>query len=411
MQPLNNKQIIITYFFICLLTYGGIFNSMIVHAETAPNQTIHSTALTIYKDGALLRQGRSLPLSKGKTTIPITGIANTIIQESLMLLLSALPKEAVIDETTLSKLNDEAYTLNLLVNSTVDEPKSFATLIYLFKNISWKPFYTIQFVSGYQQLIVNSFFEINNISGISFKEAQVQFVDGNIPPIRPTETNKDNLKIKGYTYKGILDLPKNGTKRLTWATSDSIKTKQDYRVFVGGEFLNNMDGKVAKPIVETWVSFNNTASNTLGQDLPQGPAILYLDQNGQLESLGSTILPHTAVGQEISVRVPSTHVEKNDKNSDKGLKFIETELEQNQFRRLNDTQNTESHYRLELKNKSASPITIRVTLDLPENVTNWEIIRETQPHETSGEKQVFWHVKVPANGQTQLKYQLRFITK
>lgn len=388
-------------------------DSFTVHAEAVPSQTIHSTALTLYKDGALLRQGRSLPLTKGKTTMPITDIANTIVQESLMLLLSTLPKEAIIDETALTKLNDEAYTLNVLINSTVDEPKSFVTLIYLFKNISWKPFYVIQFVSGYQQLVVNSFFEINNTSGIPFRDAQIQFIDGNIPPIRPTDTDKDkgNLKIKGYTYKSILDLPKNGVKRLAWATSDFIKTKQDYRVFVGGEFLNNMDGKAAKPIIETWVSFNNTATNTLGQDLPQGPAILYLDQNGQLESLGSTMLPHTPIGQEISVRVPSTHVEKNDKNSDKGLKFIETELEQNQFRRLNDTQNTESHYRLELKNKSASPITIRVTLDLPENVTNWEIIRETQPHETSGDKQVFWHVKVPANGQTQLKYQLRFITK
>lgn len=407
MLRLNKVHIIFTCFV-------GII--MLGHVSTYANnnavQTVHSTALTIYKDGALLRQGRSLPLSKGKTLIPITGIANTIVQESLMLLLSALPKEAVIDETTLSKSdNENAYTLNVLVNSNVNEPKSFVSLIYLFKNISWRPFYVIQFSSGYQQLIVSTFFEITNTSGISFKDAQVQFVDGNIPPINPNTTDNENSRIKGYIYKDILDLPKNENKRLTWVTSDHIKTKQDYRVFVGGEYLNNMDGKVANPIVQTWISFNNTASNTLGQDLPKGTAILYLDHNGQLESLGSTFLPHTPVGQEISVRVPSTHVEKNDKNSEKGLKFIETELEQNQFRRLSDTQNTESHYRLEIKNKSLKPITIRVTLDLPPNVVNWEIIRETLPHKTNANEQVFWNVEVPANGQTQLKYQLRFITK
>jgi len=379
------------------------------NAEPAPG--ILATTLTFYKNGALIRQGQLLPLSIGKHLMHITGIANSIIKDSLMASLSALPTEATITESTFSKTDGETtLVLDLIVNSTVHEPKSYANLIYLLQNMGWKPLYAIQFTSGYQQLMFNGWIEITNTAGISFKNAQIQFVEGNIPVINGENIEKSNTKAKGYSYKGILDMEGNETKRLNWVSSSSLKSKQDHRIFVGGKYLNDMDGKPESPIAETWVSFHNTTDNTLGQDLPQGPVVLYYqDEHGQLEVLGSTTLSHIATGQEISVRIPSTQIDKFEKNSKKEAKRIETKLVQNQFRASNETQMTEAHYCLDLKNTGSEAQIIRVVLDLPDDVTNWEIIRETQPREKNVENNIHWNVPVPANGHAELKYHIRFI--
>jgi hypothetical protein len=382
-----------------------------VYADVpAPNSAL-STAVTFYKDGALIKQGYLLALSKGKQASKIAGIANSIIYESLMLSLSALPKEATVDEVTLVKAEEEnTMALNLMVNSAVNEPKNFINLTYLLRNMSWKPFYAIQFLSGYQELIFNGWIDLSNKTGIALKNAQIQFVDGNIPPIQGDVLDKNQAKVKGYIYKGVLDLQKNENKRLNWVFSGVLKTKQDYRVFVGGKFLNDMDNKSANPVMETWVSFRNTTENALGQDLPQGVAILYYqDENGQLEVLGNTNLRHIASGQEISVKIPSTQIDKFDKSNKKESKRLEIELEQNQFRTLSDLHMTESHYCLNLKNPKSEQIVIRVVLDFPSDMEQWEIIRETLKHEKSGENNIHWNVIVPANSIVQLKYQLRYI--
>jgi hypothetical protein len=376
-----------------------------VKADTPTN--ILATTLTFYKNGALIRQGQTLPLTSGKRLMHINGIANSIIKESLMVSLSAKPAEASIEETTFSKAeNENNLVMNLMINSIIHEPKSFVNLTYLLTNMSWKPFYAIQFTSGYQQLLFNGWIEVINTAGITFKNAQTQFVDGNIPPIQGENFEKSYSKAKGYSYKGTLDIAEKDAKRLNWVASGSLKTKQDYRIFVGGKYLNDMDSKPVKPAVETWVSFYNTAKNALGQDLPPGPAVLYYqNEHGQLEVLGSTHLPHIAIGQEISVRIPTTQIDKFEKNSKKETKRIETVLEQNQFRTLSDTHVTEAHYTLSLKNTSNDAITIRVMLDLPPEA----ILRGTVPHDKNGENESSWNITIPANTEQQLKYQLRFI--
>ena len=380
--------------------------------------TVLATTLTLYKNGALINQGQTLPLSSGKHRMQIPGIANSIIKESLMFSLSAQPKEATIDESILVKSeNGKSSILEVLVNSTLHEPKSFINLTYLLQNMSWKPHYAIQFRSGYQYLFFNGSIEIINTSGITIKNAHVQFVDGVIPPTQENNTEKAPTKAKGYPYKGLLDLHENEPKRLNWISSkDTLKSKLQYRISVGGEYLKDMDNKPAMPVVETWVSFDNIAENNLGQDLPPGSAMLYYqDEQGKFEILGNAHLTHTAVGQEISVRIPSTQIDKIEKNHNKESKSIEAKLEQNQFISASNT----AQYCLKLKNTSKTAVSIRVVLDLPVDIANCTIIRDTIPHVKNDDKSnidkhddhdsTHWNITIPAEGDVQLKYQLSFI--
>lgn len=380
--------------------------------------TVLATTLTLYKNGALIYQGQTLPLSSGKHRMQIPGIANSIIKESLMLSLSAQPKEAKIEESVFIKSdNDNNLILDLLVNSKVNEPKSYINLTYLLRNMSWKPHYAIQFRSGYQYLFFNGSVEIINTSGILFKKAQIQFVDSSLPEAQENNADKLYANAKGYSYKAPLDLSDNQPKRLNWISSkDTLKPNLEYRISVGGEYLKDMDNKPASPVIETWVSFSNTAENNLGQDLPPGVAVLYYqDEQGKLEILGRTQIAHTGIGQEISVRIPSTQIDKIEKGHSKESKSIEALLEQNQFISASNT----AQYCLKLKNSSKTPVTIRVVLDLPNDVENCTIIRDTIPHVKSKNKPnenkhndadaTYWNITIPAEGDVQLKYQLSFI--
>lgn len=397
-----------------LLALAGIATS--IHADATG--TVLTTTLTLYKNGALINQGQTLPLSSGKHRMHIPGIANSIIKESLMFSLTAQPREATIDESIFTKSEDQkSLALELLVNSNVNEPKSFINLTYLLSNVSWKPHYAIQFRSGYQYLFFNGSVEIINTSGISFKNAQIQFVDGVIPQTQEKKTEKTHTKAKGYPYKGLINLPENEPKRLNWISSkDTLKPKLEYRISVGGNYLKDMDNKPANPVIETWVSFNNSADNNLGQDLPPGSAVLYYqDEQGKFEILGNTHLSHTGAGQEVSVRIPSTQIDKIEKNHSKESKSIEAILEQNQFISASNT----AQYCLKLKNTSKTAVTIRVVLDLPNDIENCTIIRDTIPHIKNDDKSniekhndndsTHWNITVPAEGDVQLKYQLSFI--
>ena len=380
--------------------------------------TVLATTLTLYKNGALINQKQTLPLSSGKHRMHIPGIAHSIIKESLMFSLSAQPKEATIDENIFTKAaNEKSLILDILVNSSVNEPKNFINLTYLLLNMSWKPHYAIQFKSGYQYLFFNGSVEIINTSGISFKNAQIQFIDGVIPPIQEKGAEKAYTKAKGYPYKGELNLHESEPKRLNWISSkDTLKPKLEYRISVGGEYLKDMDNKPATPVIETWASFTNSDENSLGQDLPPGSAVLYYkDEQGKFEILGSTYLAHAGVGQEVSVRIPTTQIDKIEKSHSKESKSIEAKLEQNQFISASNT----AQYCLKLKNTSKTPVTIRVVLNLPNDIENCTIIRDTIPHvkddtksgidNNNGNDSTYWNIIVPAEGDIQLKYQLSFI--
>ncbi len=381
-----------------------------------PN-TILSTVLTIYKNGAILSQGQTFPLSKGKIINRITGIAKSIQKESLTFYLSAQPKEAFIEESILKKSDDETLLLDLLVNSDVHESKSFINLTYLLGEVGWSPNYVIQFKSGYQYLFFNGSIEINNNSGVNFKNTRIQLVDGNIPSPKDSNSFKNQQKPKGYDYNNLIDIDHNEPKRLNWVSSkDTMEAKREYRISVGGEYLKDMEGISVVPVIETWVSFENSLDNHLGHDLPCGPAVIYYqDEQGRLEILGTTQLKHARVGEKISLRIPLNQIEKIEKDHKKESECIQIKLDQNQFLAASNT----AQYTLTLVNSSEKSIEIRVTLDLPAGIETCKILRSTIPpvvgysksqsEQDLNNSSICWDLVVPPNGkEIQLKYQLSF---
>ncbi len=377
-----------------------------IHISEKTNRA-KDNSLSLYRDGAIVFQRKSMPLSKGTTEHNLSPLADSIIPDSLSVILTSPIQEGQILESTLSQNADKApYALSFQTNCKSELPQNAIELIYMLKNMSWSAHYTLQLQQGYKKLRLNSWVDITNHTAIAHNNTYIQFIDTKIPEHDKQISDKPTAKARAYTHLTPINLTANSTKRIQWASTNLINLKQDYRVFVGGDYLLNMENKTVNPVVQTWVTFQNSPIHGLGMDLPVGNVVMYYERSkNQLDFLGHTQLAHTNAGQEISVRIPSFKT-KNTKEKD--LKSIETELEQNQFRRNTDTGVTEAHYKLDLKNVSNEEITIKVMLDLPASAAGFEVIRATHTHATSNHEAIHWNVKVPAKSNVLLKYQIRY---
>ena len=404
------------------------FGSAEVQEKSPVKDGVQSNILTIYKDATLIQQIRAISTEAGKAEYFFQGIPSSICPESFMI--SSVEKEGGFQVSEFSLAPPAAGTPDLGVvlslNNSASNLIKQIQLLYLFKNLDWHIDYALYFSPNYENVKLNAWIEVNNKSGVAFSKAQIQFIDCLVPasffplnaPADLAQTNVQTQKGEGgalsehshaYVYDRSVDIPANGIKRISWVTSQEIKAKQEYCLFVGGNYLNDMEGKTAHPLVETRISFQNSKEQTLGQPLPKGEATLYHgDEKGAIEVLGKAFIPHTAVGQEVSVKIPATQAEKNSsaQQGSQVLRTFETELEQTEFKKLSD-KITESSYRLNLKNKANQPIIIRVTLDLPKG--EWTVVRENISHQQNGDHQVFWTIQIGANSEVDLKYRIRLI--
>ena len=389
-------------------------------SSSSSEQTL-PTILTIYKDAALVKKTHRLPLETGSHFYSIKGIAGTIYPTTLMLALHSNSKSAHIQEYSLNSPDHQdnnpaenaAKTLELHIHTKSSDPHTHLDLLYLFKNLGWRIDYTMQFSPTYDTLELNGWIEITNHSGVDFHEATLQLIDSPAPTLKQNhtealETESAPLKAPSYSVIQPVNIGKNDTKKINWVTSQAIHGHLRYRLFIGGDYLEDMNHKSGKPLIETWVTFINNQKEGLGLPLPAGSATLYYQSKQKtLESLGTVVIPATAIDQEVSVRLPLTvnNPSRDLDNHDLSkISAVETNLEQTEFKKLSD-KITEANYRLSLKNKSCQPVSLQVVLDLP--VANCKIVKENKTHVVHSPQQISWPIDIPAESEVDLKYRLQ----
>lgn len=395
-----------------------------------------TTSLSVYKDVALLRKVHPLASQTGMHSLVIAGIPESWIPESL--LINILPdntRTKIIDYTINQNPSDSGLVLQLGINNvdaTLSSPQRQLELIYLFTNFSWQINYVAELSPTCDSLHFSGWIELKNKSGVSFESVNVQLMDAPAP-MRPllkatslptsaslssdkagdaksVEEKPLSIEPHSYVLLEAIDLKKDADKKVIWVQAQDIKAKQDYRVFVGGEFLEDKDGKIEYPPIETWISFNNDFENQegLGQSLPGGMITIYQHNNvGGIEMLGQSTITHTNAGQEISLKIPSTHSNRAALGSDIEInQVVSSNLEQTDYKRLSE-KIIELGYHLTLTNKSEQAVSVRVILDLP-NV-EWTLVRETPVHQQTHPQEIFWVIDIPAKGASDLKYRLRLM--
>ncbi|MCX7544683.1 DUF4139 domain-containing protein [Marinicella gelatinilytica] len=204
-----------------------------------------------------------------------------------------------------------------------------------------------------------------------------------------------------YTLPRRVDLPQNSTKQIRlFAPQKPIHCEQKL-VF---DPLNNQRFNTTRPIqdagylsylnqqktpVAAQIHFKNTQKNNLGMAMPAGRIrVNQVDSDGHLTFIGADQIGHTANNQTVSLTLGNSF----DVNGERRQTNIV----------LGNRQIHES-FEIKLTNgkKTAEHVTVKEHLY---RWSNWEITEQSHDYNKTDANSIEFNVKVPAEGETILKY-------
>lgn len=219
-------------------------------------------------------------------------------------------------------------TLAAKISSQSNASKEL-TLAYLTNGISWKTNYVASIIDE-NTLDLAGWVSINNNSGVSYENAKVQLIAGQVNEVPAHLSAPRNMVQKAAMYADQTDslamgasvqpesfsayqlytLPhrttinNNQTKQISLIEKSTVTYQKEGRVrsplYFDGEYASNFE-KVHPAVY--YILVNNEASN-LGIPLPKGVFRFYEnDLKGNMQFIGENTAPETAKGEEIELEL------------------------------------------------------------------------------------------------------------
>jgi hypothetical protein len=211
-------------------------------------------------------------------------------------------------------------TLVWLLSSDITGERQ-AEVSYLASDIGWHAEYIGVLDDRDEKMLFNGWASINNASGKTYKDATIKLVAGDVNWTRPKpqpalsgfdkEYGTQSMRVVGmksqivtrpvfeyhlYELTRPSTLANNETKQLALFDPSSVSVVKSYRY----------DIQPKNPHVNVEVAFKNSKDNGLGTAIPAGMVRLSkLDVDGSLEFLGENRISHTAVDEEVRLKVGS----------------------------------------------------------------------------------------------------------
>jgi hypothetical protein len=356
--------------------------------------------LTVYSDIALIEKIEEFHLEKDDQKICFKDIPNEIIEQSIFL--NTDDKNLTLLESYLDENNDQK-NLYVTFNNNQEGVKTNISLTYATQNITWSPSYTAEFSKNYNQLTIEGWINVKNDTTANFKSTHLTISDGKstiLPePDEATElTDPKNKTNERYKIETPINLKAKSTKRFNWIRYQDLQTSKEYRLNVGGLFLEDQTNKNNTPPLELWINCSNKE-----KPLPKGPLIIYKkNEENQKQALTKMVLPFVKSEETMSFKMPELM---NDCKPDSPIKIA---YEQTEFQRFTG-KIVETANRITLQNITDHPVSVKIFIDFP--TSDGVVLRESIPHQTSNDKNFFWVVEIPVNEKIDLKYRLRFSQK
>lgn len=284
-------------------------------------------------------------------------------------------------------------------------------LAYLTGGLSWQADYVAQLTPDETTLDLAGWVTLTNTSGTAYRDAQVQFVAGNVnrvPDAMPRGRGAEVLAMASMDAKmreeTLLDyhlyslarpttLADQQTKQVALLSAAGVRAVKTYRVHGGPyPYQAAAGGQETTQPVAVHLGFENRAP-ALGMPLPAGVVRVYKnDRAGTVQFVGEDRIAHTARDQPVELRLGQAF--------DLTARRVQTDFRQgtgwgglaNGF---------ESAHRITLANATATAVTVEVIEALP---GEWKMLTESAAHEKISASQARWKLKVPARGQTRLEF-------
>lgn len=287
-------------------------------------------------------------------------------------------------------------------------------LSYLTGGLAWKADYVANLSADGKSLDLNGWVTLTNRSGAGFDDATLQLVAGTVNRVRQADmrvmampapaaarakaaeaTQEALMDYHLYSFERPTSIADNQTKQLALLSAGAVSVRREY-LLAGNEYYYRdrqaqaygQIGQKLKPAV--FLEFENKGGQ-LGKPLPAGIVRVYAkDSKGAAQFVGEDRIEHTAKNEKLKLRL--------------GEAFdITAERRQTGYRRIADNQ-TESSWRIELRNAKDEAVTVRVQEPMP---GDWEMVSESQKHGKESARVASWNVAVPADGKVVLEYAVR----
>lgn len=279
-------------------------------------------------------------------------------------------------------------------------------MTYQTGGMSWQAEYVAVLKDNDTKLDLNAWVNLNNNSGAAFKNANLKLVAGSVNRVRPPARNYvyeegfamaakaadsqfesgEMFEYHMYTLQRPTDLLQNESKQIALFDASNIPVVKRYRYLGEG----SRGQGVSEPIA-VQVEFENKSANGLGIPMPMGIVRVNQASGGSVEFVGEDRINHTPRDEKITLTL--------------GQAFdILGETTTTDQRRITDRVN-ETSYKVVLKNRKDTPVTIEVERNL---WGNWEVVRSSREYRKVNAFKIAFDVPVPANSEVEFTYTVRF---
>lgn len=301
-------------------------------------------------------------------------------------------------------------TLVMKVDSGV-EGKRVVELQYLTGGLSWKADYVASLSSDEKQLNLTGLVTLTNQSGVTYHNAKLQLVAGDLNLVKDGGENYSNLapvmmtmdqsekqlqqeslfEYHLYSLERPTTIAQNQTKQVVMLTGVGIGVKKEYRFGGITNGYTSVMGDRALVNASVRISFSNTEAGGLGMPLPKGIVRVYKnDSKGQAIFVGEDRVEHTPKGEDVTLTLGEAF--------DVTARARQTELSKISNKVY------ESAYEVEFKNAKNEEVEVTLVEAVP---GDWKILRESVAGMKINAQQMQWKIKVPANGKTIFTYRVR----
>jgi hypothetical protein len=282
---------------------------------------------------------------------------------------------------------------------------------YLTDQVNWSSDYVLTMGSDQRGADLNGWVTVINNSGTAFRNAQLQFVAGEVNRVSearlaaPAPTTMMRAKAAApqmvqealaeyhlYTLERRTNLQDNETKQISLLDATGVSFNKIFEVDGQQYYFHNAQrpGEPIKEPVQVHVKFKNSQDNSLGMPLPAGTVRVYQgDSKGRVQFIGEDRIGHTPKDETIDLHI--------------GNAFdVVAERKQTDFKTFGRA--FEFAFEISLRNHKPEPITVVVNEPLG---GDWTMLDSNYKYEKTAAFAAQFNVPVAANAESVLKYRVR----
>jgi hypothetical protein len=309
---------------------------------------------------------------------------------------------------------------NLIANPTLvwslesTQPKQRVEATYMTYGLNWKSDYVLVLDESDAKGDLQGWVTLTNRSGASYEDAKLQLVAGDVNRVttrgwreeegksrwmkkeaneKATEFREEGLfEYHLYTLSRPSSVLQNEQKQVSLLEAKGI-TLDKQLIFYGQQYwYRGSYGQVmSNQKVGVYLDIQNKEQNKLGMPLPKGVIRVYkADKSGAKQFVGEDSIDHTPRDEKVRVKMGDAFDVVGDRK-------------QMSWKTLGSC-TSESEWEISLRNHKDTPVTVQ---DVEPIGGDWEVLSSSIPHVKKDAFTFTFDVKIPAKGETKVKYKVR----